>query len=294
MIECRRELYQIFYPVKKFDDPVKAFSDYYCTPEYLKNLSEIQAQYFSAAAYLTSPLPSELPDPELSSVESESEPFSIEDAKTESNQNHCIQEKWFEPFSQDTLFWCLFFHIYGQGEYLEIHKNYGKRELEEKQKIVEFYTGKDGKKNAASLKCGNQKLTLADIQETLSGLMVNKKTHILELFAMANYYKVGVVLIDPRNKTCVELIPENVQTDKMYKIYYNTDTTIPGKWRTREQEIDSDNDYYRLEQWNKPLKAVSSYKLPELQEIAQRLNIDIHLKKQELYDKLAQTIVWKN
>lgn len=288
MIMCKRPLYQIFYPVKKFDDPVKAFSDYYCTPEYLKNLSEIKAHFYSAAAYLNSPLPNELPDPELSSVDSEPD---FNEVKNEVKNQRSL---WFEPSSQDTLFWCLFYHIYGQGEYNEIHKNYGKRELEEKQKIVEFYTGKDGKKNAASLKCGNQKLTIADVQETLSGLMVNKKTQILELFAMANYYKVGVLLIDPRNKTCIELIPENVQADKMYKIYYNTDTTIPGKWRTREQEVDCEDDYYRLEQWNKPLKAVSSYKLPELQEIAQRLNIDIHLKKQELYEKLTQSIVWKN
>lgn len=304
MISNRRILYQIFYPVNKFDDPIQAFSDYFCTPEYLKNISE--NQFFASSAFVNSPLPSELPDPELSSVEDEN----IDNNNTDKMNNVKDQEPeqerepeqnknkniWFEPNFKcdDTLFWCLFYHVYGLDEYGEIHKNFGKRELEEKQKIVEFYTGKDGKKNAAGLKFGNQKLTNADIQETLSGLMVNKKTQILELYAMAAYYKVGVILCDPRNHTCIELMPDNVDPERVYKFYYNTDAKVPGKWRTADINSVQDTPYYRLEQWNKPLKAVSTYKLNELQEIATQLGVDIHLKKQELYEKLAQTIVWKN
>ena len=50
-----------------------------------------------------------------------------------------------------------------------------------------------------------------------------------------------------------------------------------------------------LEHYNKPLKTISNYKSDELNSIGEMmgLNINIKLKKQELYNEICKLICWE-
>ena len=58
--------------------------------------------------------------------------------------------------------------------------------------------------------------------------------------------------------------------------------------------IEIESKYYCLESWLKPIKAISNYKVTDLQEIAYRMELeDIpNMKKQELYDYIYDSLSW--
>ena len=55
------------------------------------------------------------------------------------------------------------------------------------------------------------------------------------------------------------------------------------------------NNKYCIENHIRPLKALSSYKVTDLDEIAEKLDIDLEdkpMKKQEKYDEITKLIKW--
>jgi hypothetical protein len=49
----------------------------------------------------------------------------------------------------------------------------------------------------------------------------------------------------------------------------------------------------RLEHYSKPLRAISSYKVSELEDIAALLGIPTNAKKPELYARISEFCNWK-
>jgi len=209
-------------------------------------------------------------------------------------EEFAIDEKeLISPRHQDTLFWCLFIIHFGYKEYLQVDRNYGVKELEEKQKIYEFI-----KNNPTKAKETNYKITNVAIQEMLSELMTpQKQTSMLSLIGLIAYYNVNLFIINEETKCMLEFWANaEMKTDTFtYIIYKSSD----GKYKLQFENIgeykvvELRNKYMVLEHYSKYMKSVSGYKVEELEAMAQKLNIfdeTKKYKKSELYENIGKVL----
>jgi hypothetical protein len=229
--------------------------------------------------------------------------------KTEVLQNNSYEDKqdyqhnkneYIEPMQHDTLFWCCYIIAYGYKDYLQIGRNYGVRELEEKQKILEFV-----KTNSSKVKNTNYKITNVAIQEILSELMtVQKQTSMLVLISMLVYYNINLLIVDKTGKCMLEFwankdnIPrmDTIKTDDnalTYILYKNEQ----GKYKLQLENLATSkiyelkNNLIVLDHYNKSLKSMTNYKVDELETMAKKLgllNDNKKYKKNELYDLVSE------
>ncbi len=191
------------------------------------------------------------------------------------------KNKIFIPREKDTLFWCLYIMKYGDGKYEVLdNKNiltekkfkieYVEKIRKEKQtvKIYKFATLTHIENNLANENLLDIKtfLTLCAI-ENLNILFVKNKTYYELLMNDSN--EIHIVYLLPNNKYGYEINPENATEIK--------------------------NTLYKLDNIEKPIKSMTSYKLSELIEICQKLAIDtIHKEtnknkcKKDLYEAIIQ------
>ena len=230
---------------------------------------------------------------EQTEVISEEEKFSV------------LQEEkmnFIEPRHHDTLFWCLYIIAHGYKDYIEIDRNYGVKELEEKQKISEFI-----KTNINKIKNTNYKITNVAIQEMLSEFMtVQKNTSILCLIAMTVYYNINILIVDSSDKTMLEFwaskdsLPQMDRlSDENAAMTYILHKNENGKYKLRIENISTSRiyemkeKYLVLESYLKPIRAMASYKVEELEQMAKKLGVldeTKKYKKNELYELIQGAI----
>jgi NTP pyrophosphatase (non-canonical NTP hydrolase) len=206
------------------------------------------------------------------------------------------KKELYQPKQQDTLFWCLYILNYGYNDYLQIDHNYGVKELEEKQKISKFI-----KENVVRIKNTNYKLTNVAIQEVLSELLTSQKeTSLLCLIVMIVYYNINILIINETTKCLLEFwsnkekIPSinssSEESDAMTYVLYKTEN---GKYKLQYENIgsfqinDLKEKYVVLESYNKYIKAISNYKVEELEDMAKKFGVfdeTKKYKKAELYE----------
>jgi len=207
-----------------------------------------------------------------------------------------MQPKFWIPPHQDTLFWSVFFTVFGLSEYTHVGYSYGNRILEEKMKIADYF-----KKNPKSLKNSNHKFTNESIQETIAELMVDHSISFKGLASLAIYYKRNIYVLDEKRKiylkfTSPDTDSESDLSSKIY-IYYHDFMRGTHKYKiivdhiVDRPEIDS---WFCLENSLKPLKAISNYKVEDLIGIANTIGYEVpaKIKKPELYDRLVEKCGW--
>jgi len=297
-----RELNQIFYQYNKFD-----------TPNEINKLEPFFYDMNVIPSKEKKPIPKsseEKPTPKLSeepplkkSSEEKPIPKSSEEEKSikKSSEEPPLKKsseeiKMFEPKQKDTIFWCIFIYIYGYGEYLTIGSRYGNRELEEKQKMITYF-----KENPKCLKTTNHKITNGNIQEMYSEyLSFQNETTLMGVIGLAVYYNIRILLVDSSKniyidyhtndtsttiKTCILYKNQGIRGQTKYCFDMSTDENIESYEKIK-------NTMLCLEHYTKPLKAISTYKSCELEEIGKKLNIYDEsikkIKKQELYNKIVE------
>ena len=196
------------------------------------------------------------------------------------------------PEKMDSLFWSIFISVYGYTEYEIIGRCYSNREISEKQNIMEFI-----KKIPKSLKNMDKKITKAMTQEILSDIVSNKTTTLDVLPAFALFYKKNIIILNEKNKNVylkinlVEDTKEYILLIKNKKGGFGLDTEITS------EKIQSILDTkFCLENYNKPLKAISNYKSEELTSIGEMVGMNMNngkIKKQELYNEICKLICWE-
>ena len=231
----------------------------------------------------------------IENVLSSDEP-KIEETEEEKQESNTRKEELYQPKQQDTLFWCLYIMNYGYNDYLQIDHNYGVKELEEKQKISKFM-----KENVVRIKNTNYKLTNVAIQEVLSELLTSQKeTSLLCLIVMIVYYNINILIINENTKCMLEFwcnkdrIPStnssSEESDALTYVLYKTDN---GKYKLQYENIgsfqinDLKEKYVVLESYNKYIKAISNYKVEELEDIAKKFGVfdeTKKYKKAEIYE----------
>jgi hypothetical protein len=208
----------------------------------------------------------------------------------------------FHPRKENSLFWCLYIANYGVSVYQRLEKH-GNIEIEEKQKIMEHF-----QKNPHEWKNANIKITKNEVQEILSELMVNKKSSIKLLISYCIYYKITVYLVmqSASGPFGSYLLFKGTNCDddddkRTWIIHYVND----GKHgkngafsidinTTAEKIKDVVENSVRLETWKKPWKGISTYKMTDLEIMAQKLGVEIgtpKMTKTDLYNKILCSVV---
>lgn len=204
-----------------------------------------------------------------------------------------IKIKGFSPRDRDALFWCIFVHQYGEIEYDMIRTNYGKRKVDEKMKIYSWL-----KDNKSAIKgYPSMKITNVMYQEMLSELMcVQSDTGYLSIIAFALYYKINIYLVNEVKKTYLEFLGQaqaEAQAEESKCILYRLDR---GYRLSYDSSIGNIESFLKLENYMKPLKAISNFKMCELEELATMLGLWSDslssMKKPELYQTLVDYCVW--
>lgn len=198
------------------------------------------------------------------------------------------------PTQQDTLFWCIYIANHGYAEYLQITRNYGVKELEIKKQVADHI-----QKNPNKMKQVNIKITKIMIQEILSELLTSQKeTSLLCLYSLVVFYTMNVILVDPTDRFMVEFISDKTAESPTFVLYKDT----YGKYKLNTQPLTLDQiselrtKMTGLENYTKPLKAVSQYKLSELEDLAKKIGIYNETKKYKkngLYEELAAACMWR-
>ena len=195
------------------------------------------------------------------------------------------------PRKPDTLFWCVYIALHGTKEYNQIGLHYGNVEIEEKQKMMELM-----RKTPNIIKNANKKITKVSSQEIMSDFMTNKRTTVDMLMIFAVYNNMRIILVNVDNKN---------QPDKSYTILgsqiytqtiviYKKNNYYGLEMEYQEQKMEEIlTNLFCMEQIDRPLKAITNYKIDELEAIAYKLNVDYttsKLKKQELYNAILLSL----
>jgi len=193
-------------------------------------------------------------------------------------------KKQYYPKKPDTLFWCIYIALNGMKEYDQIGLHYGNVEIEEKQKMMELM-----KKTPNLIKNANKKITKVLSQEVMSDFMTNKRTTIdmLMMFAVYNNMRIILVNVDEKKQPYKSYIILGSQIYSKSIVIYKRKNNYGLEMDYQEDIMDVTlSNLFCMESIDKPLKAISNYKIEELEAIAFKLNFDYttnKLKKQELY-----------
>lgn len=183
-----------------------------------------------------------------------------------------LNNNLFIPEQKDTLFWCMYIILNELYNYESV-VNYFTEENEIKIKWIE-----ELRNNKSIFK--TIKISRNSIEEELSS---NNKITMKTIKALCYLKNINVFYID--NKKYYEILTH--EDNPFYII-----EKINGEYGLK-QNINNDkleyyrNNYWKLSNLDKPLKAISSYKSSELKEICSRLNITfnkVKITKPEMYE----------
>jgi hypothetical protein len=197
------------------------------------------------------------------------------------------------PAQADSLFWCIYIAIHKYDEYLMIHNKHNMIELEWKQKLAKQITD-----CPAKLKQSTHKVTKANIQEILSDFMTAPyKTNMLCVIAITVYYNIHIIIMNSTNNMRMEFTTDAHPTDAhlvdtyvIYKNERNHYSICPEPASSAELDRIRCSSFL-IENNEKPLKSIGSYKVDELIQYAKLFGVyNDHekYKKNELHDIVGE------
>lgn len=226
--------------------------------------------------------------------------------------SHVDKTDFVLPKQHDTLFWCLYIIFHGYNDYNEITHNSGVKELEEKRKIYDFV-----KDNIYKLKNTNYKVTNILAQEIMSELItVQKETSLNVLLAMIVFYNINIFIVDKDEKCMLEFWSnkENIENEKNNNSCDEDSRDLDngaltyvlfkdnfGKYKLQIENISAAkieemrNTYISIDNYNKPMKSMTAFKVEELEAFARKINVYDETKKYkkvELYDMINKECTW--
>ena len=182
----------------------------------------------------------------------------------------------FFPKQRDQLFWCFYVILHGQIEY-DMLTSFFTLEKETKYKWIEVFRGRKElfkpikvSRNVVEDELANAKaITMATVK------------------ALCHLNDVNVFYVD--DKKYYEI------TTNSEKPFYLIEK-VDGRYGLKEKIPIEKVEYYREHYWklenlDKPLKAVSSYKASELKDICKRLHIESsNMTKPKMYEKILSKL----
>jgi hypothetical protein len=200
------------------------------------------------------------------------------------------------PKQKDTLFWCLFIAKYGYNEYIQVQRNYGMKELEIKTQVINFI-----KENPTKLKETNYKITKILMQEIMSELMTSQTDTTMFCFlSILIFFDMNIIMVEDTGHFLLEFFSNTTETVPTFLIQKDKH----GKYHIKEEAITADEIHILkeerlcLENFMKPIKPISSYKICEIEVILYKIGVlkegavTSKMKKQELYDLMKENVHW--
>jgi len=182
----------------------------------------------------------------------------------------------FFPKQRDQLFWCFYVILHGQIEY-DILTSFFTLEKETKYKWIEVFRGRKElfkpikvSRNVVEDELANAKaITMATVK------------------ALCHLNDVNVFYVD--DKKYYEI---TTNSEKPFYLIEKVDGRYGLKEKIPIEKIEYYREnYWKLENLDKPLKAVSSYKASELKDICKRLHIEsLNLTKPKMYEKILSKL----
>ena len=201
----------------------------------------------------------------------------------------------FIPYEQDKLFWCFYILKNGHSKYETL---YSKNDVIARQIKIEYID--IIRKNKQTIKTYKFD-TISNIENNLAN---EKNLNIKTFLSMCAIENINILFIN--KKTCYELYMNDTETVfivsaltnnfnksnndfKSYLINYGFESTSIDNAKNIAETL------YKIDNIEKPIKAVSSYKVCDLIEICEKLAIDTKnlqtsktKTKKELYDSIIQ------
>lgn len=182
----------------------------------------------------------------------------------------------FFPKQRDQVFWCFYIILNDITNYEMVH-NYFTMEKETKYKwIEEFRLKKELFKPI--------KVSRTTVEDELANA---KSITMASIKALCHLKDVNVFYID--DKKYYEMLTND---EKPIYVIEKIDGKFGLKQNISKEKVEYYREHYwKLENLDKPLKAVSSYKSDELKDICKRLHIDAHdMTKPQMYEKILSKL----
>jgi hypothetical protein len=194
---------------------------------------------------------------------------------------------FFYPKQKDTLFWCFYAMKNGIDRYEMLDNTHFIVEKQEKFKYIELIRAK---KDVLKM---NKIRPITDLEDDLA----NKESIGIKTFiALAILEGFNIIILD--NRTFFESVNSDdkvvhvVQRDPQTKKFFYDDSCSEDKIQNYKE------NYYKLDTMDKKIKAIGSYKLEELMEMAKKLGIDFSAKtsqgkkisKKDIYESIVCNI----
>ena len=197
--------------------------------------------------------------------------------------------KFFYPKEKDTLFWCYYINKYGIDKYFDNKKRSFVVEHDYKISIIEKIQNMKDELKLNKIK----KLVVED------ELMNRAKIEISSIKLLMLLDNENLLLI---KKNCYQKIVFNrdklsLSVDNYNVIFCDVDNYYLQKNLNDRELVDIIDKSYEIDNFVKPLKGVSSYKLDELHEICKKLNIELssnlgkNKTKQVLYTEILEKFI---
>ena len=195
-----------------------------------------------------------------------------------STQKKPIQKSnLFTIHEQDELFWCFYIIHYGYIKYEQIFNKF----IEEKKIKIEM-VGKI-RENKHILKQNKWKKNIIE-----SELINENKITVNTLICLLTVFNYNFAI--KNNNLFYSKI--NTDDNNIFLIIFDNNEISLYDGKDKQKKItEYQNSLWNIENYDKPLKAISNYKVKDLQDIAKKLNIDMEKKrKKDLYMLITENI----
>ena len=255
-------LNQIFYSANKFDVDPKQCEKYMLFQDYVSNVKPIIQT--------------------IPAIETIKEPI----------QQIPIVPKLFQSKKKDQLFWNMYVLEHGESEYFMIGNKFKNVELEEKKKIMDYVT-KNSKHIKSQAQINGCKITNVKLKTIESELLMDNKTSWYGFWVMCAYYKKNILII--QNKICLEFMVDSVYDTYLMERNDEGYVTLDCVKLTSDKIHGLKFNKLKIDPFQERiLKGVSSYKIPELEHMAQTLSVFPEKekpKKNDYYDVIINKLV---
>ena len=194
-----------------------------------------------------------------------------------------VKETMYRPRQKDSLFWCFYILKYGFSNYeMEINNQYFVVEKNQKIKYIELL-----RKNKDLLKLHKIK-PLTQLEDDLANKdKISPKT----FFALCVLENINVLLVDKRKvyELLINDSPMNIVHRNNETYYHSIELDVTEEMCNKYRET-----YYKLTNFDTTLKGIGSYKLQELTELCEKLNINIEDHKHKtLKQKMTKKDIYE-
>ena len=231
------------------------------------------------------------------------EPAVLQEQPAQKKPDFLIPQKKntrFYPQFNDSIFWCMYVKTNGESLYqtnLLLKTNMTNLMMAEKKLMSDHFN----KQSDKIMKNTNHKITLMTAVELKSELMTKPyMSNYASLIPCCLFFKCPIYVVNEKTKTFLFFQPNDYEPDEDEEEDPNVVLLYSEKGRiSLETDLDekktviaalkAGTNYFKLDQYDKPLMSISNYKTEELQQIYGMLFGECpKLKKQEYYEKIVE------